>query len=247
MADRDRCLRGSFPERRVVATIAGQKGVRPATIASGAGRDAGVQLRFETSLTSDEYVSQQAWSRASLERCPWHATGGCGLKGHGTYTRLDPPGAKIARFYCRKAQATVSLLPDCLAAKLPGSLAEIEQVIVTVEEAATVEAAADRQRPDVEMPGRLRWVRRRLGQVYAGLLALRTLLPERFGECAPSVCAFRDCLGVEPVMPLLRAYGAEHLHALPPPLGFGPRRSVSLRFMKYQQHSVGPRAPPSRS
>lgn len=219
--------------------------MRPATIVAGADRDAGVQLRYETDLTSDEYVTQQAWQHASLDRCPWHPWGGCGLKGHGTYTRLDPPGAKVPRWYCPKAQATVSMLPDCLAARLSGTLHDVERVVAEVEDAATVEAAADELRPDVEMPGRLRWVRRRLGLVYAGLLALRTLMPDEFADCAATIGAFRDALGVALVLPVLRGIGAEHLHALPPPLGFGPRRTVRLRFMKYQQHSVGARAPPS--
>lgn len=182
-----------------------------------------------------------------MDRCPFHPAGGCGLRRHGTYTRLDPPGAKVARWYCRRAQGTVSLLPDCLAAKLPGSLAEVEQAVATVEDAATVETAADDLRPDVEMPGRLRWVRRRRALVYAGLIALRTLLPDELADCAPTIGSFRDALGTAPVLPLLRALGAEHLHVLPPPLGFGPRRTVPLRFMKRQQHAVGARAPPNGS
>jgi hypothetical protein len=182
-----------------------------------------------------------------LDRCPFHPGGGCGIRRHGTYERLDPPGARIARWYCRRAQATVSLLPDCSAARLPGSLAEVEQVVVAVESAATVEAAADALRPDVELPARLRWVNRRRALVYAGLVALRTLMPEELGECAPTIGGFCDALGVTPVLPLLRSIGAEHLHALPPPLGFGPRRTVPLRFMKRAQHEAGARAPPSGS
>lgn len=221
--------------------------MRPATIGPGADRNAGVQLRYKTGLTSEQYVSQQAWQHASLDRCPWHPAGGCGFKSHGTYTRIYPPGMKIARGYCPDEHATVSMLPDFLAAKLPGTLRDVEQVIAEVEEAATVEAAADQLRPDVEMPGRLRWVGRRRRLVYAGLLALRTLMPDVFADCAATVGAFRDALGVAPVLPVLRAIGAEHLHVLPPPLGFGPRRTVSLHFMKCQQHSVGARAPPSRA
>ena len=60
------------------------------------------------------------------------------------------------------AHTTFSLLPDCLAAKLPGSLEELEQVLSAVEEAPSLEAAADKLRPDILLPGALRWVRRRL-------------------------------------------------------------------------------------
>lgn len=228
----------------VGATIAGQKGVRPATISSGAGRDAGVQLRFTTSLTSAEYVSQQAWQRASLDRCPFHPAGGCGVRRHGTYSRAHPPGTKVARWYCRRAQRTVSLLPDCLAAKLPGALAEAEQVVAAAEGAATVESAADELRPDVELPGALRWIRRRRARVYAGLVALRTLMPVELGDCSPTVGSFRDTLDEVPVLPLLRAVGAAHLHVLPPPLGFGPRRGVAVSKTASLQHRAGARAPP---
>lgn len=227
-------------------TIAGWKGVRSATITAGADRDAGVQLRFATDLTSDEYVSQQAWQYASLEACPWHPEG-CRIKRHGTYERKDPPGAKVARWYCVEAQATVSLLPDCLCAKLPGSLEEAETVVISVEESDSVEAAADALRPDVWMYGRLPWVRRRLRLVYAGLVALRTMLPEIFGDCVPTVGAMREHLGVSPLLPLLRAVGAAFLQMLPPPLGFGPRPRVRLRALKRQQHGALPRAPPSLS
>lgn len=140
----------------------------------------------------------------------------------------------------------MSLLPDCLAAKLSGSLAEVEEVVATVETGATVETAADELRPDVELPGRLRWVGRRRRQVYAGLLALRTLMPEELVGLPATVLGFRKGLGVTPVLPILRALGAEHLHALPPPLGFGPRQAARLRLLKRQQHAVGARAPPGR-
>ena len=55
---------------------------------------------------------------------------------HGTYPRLSPPGARIARWRCRQGHCTFSLLPDCLAARLPGDLAEVEAVVGAVEQAA---------------------------------------------------------------------------------------------------------------
>lgn len=215
----------------------------------GAGRKGRVQIRYETDLTDEAYVIQGAWRAASLERCPWHAAGGCGFKRHGTYPRLEPPGTRIARWYCPKARATVSLLPDCLAAKMSGSLASIEGVLAEAEGTRTVEAAADAIRPDVELPGGLRWLRRRMRLIYAGLLALRTLAPEIFGECAPTVLGFRERLGLVAgaVLPALRSLSARHLHALPAPLGFGPPPSRSLRFMKREQQEAGARAPPARS
>lgn len=203
-----------------------------------------VQVRLETSLTSEQYVTEEAWRRASLDRCPLHPDGGCGMRRHGTYARQAPPGARVARWYCRKGQRTFSLLPDCLAAKLAGSLAEIERVVARVEQGGTVEAAVDELRPDVELPGALRWVRRRLGLVYSGLLSLRTLLPAELCECAPTVFALRARLGTEPVLPALRALGGAHLDVLPPPLGFGPRSSVRLRALRRAQQRPGARGPP---
>jgi hypothetical protein len=88
-----------------------------------------VQLRFECSLTGGEYVNQRAWREASLPRCPLHPKGGCGFARHGTYKRISPPGTLIARWYCPQGHRTFSLLPDCLAARLTGTLAEVESVV----------------------------------------------------------------------------------------------------------------------
>ena len=81
-----------------------------------------VQLRYETGLTGEQYVTAQAWRDARLERCPNHPHGGCSLARHGTYARKTPPGAKVPRWYCRESHTTISLLADCLAARLAGTL-----------------------------------------------------------------------------------------------------------------------------
>ena len=139
-----------------------------------------VQLRFACELTGAEYVSQGAWQKASLPRCPLHPNGGCGFTRHGTYARVTPPGTQIARWYCRTGHCTFSLLPDCLAARLPGTLAEVEAVVRAVEQAPSLEAACRNLRPDIELPGVLRWARRRVQAVHAALQALKGLLPDRF-------------------------------------------------------------------
>ena len=94
-----------------------------------------VQLRFACELTGDEYVSQGAWQKASLPRCPLHPKGGCGFARHDTYARVTPPGTQIARWYCPTGHRTFSLLPDCLAARLKGTLAEVEAVVRAAEQA----------------------------------------------------------------------------------------------------------------
>ena len=55
------------------------------------------------------------------------------MASHGTYGRKTPPGAKIPRWYCRESHTTISLLPDCLAARLPGTLDDLEAVVVAAE------------------------------------------------------------------------------------------------------------------
>jgi hypothetical protein len=99
-----------------------------------------VQLRYACELTGEEYVSQGAWRKASLPRCPLHPKGGCGFARHGTYARVTPPGTQIARWYCPAGHRTFSLLPDCLAARLSGTLAEVEAVVRAVEQAPSLEA-----------------------------------------------------------------------------------------------------------
>lgn len=202
-----------------------------------------MQLRFQTGLTSEEYVSREAWREARLERCPLHPGGGCGLCRHGTYERMSPPGARIARWRCPRGHCTFSLLPDCLAARLAGALAEVEAVVATVEAAPSLEAAADVLRPDIELPGAIRWTRRRVQRVRSTLQLLRGVDPERFAGWPATVGAWRAGLGVAPVLPALRAVGADVLHALPAPLGFAHRPARGGESHFAHQHPMGPDPP----
>jgi hypothetical protein len=202
-----------------------------------------VQVRFECGLTGEEYVTQQAWRQASLTRCPLHPGGGCGLTRHGTYERLSPPGARIARWYCRQGHCTISLLPDCLSSQLSGTLAELEAVVLQVEQGCSLEAACSQLRLDIELPGALRWVRRRVRAVQTILLILRGLLPMCFPACEPTLQSFARHLGTQPVLPLLRAIAASWLPSLPPPLGFRPRPRCGGGPMKDHQQSMGPDPP----
>ena len=203
-----------------------------------------MQLRFHSGHTSEHYVSAAGWREARLPRCPRHPHGGCGFARHGTYRRKSPPGTRIARWYCRKAHETFSLLPDCLAARLPGALSEVEAVVRAVEAAPSVERAADIVRPDIELPGALRWVRRRVRAVRQSLTALRGVLPELFGSCPATLEAFGARLGVTAVLPALRGIAAEVLHELPAPLGLRPRRLAIGESHPVHQHSMGPDPPP---
>jgi hypothetical protein len=149
---------------------------------------------------------------------------------------------RVARWYCPDAHETFSLLPDCLAARLVGSLDEVEQVVVEVEGSASVEAAASRLRPDIELPGALRWVRRRVTGVRAALLALVTLIPGRAGTRL-ELSAVRVELSTERALVALREISAAHLLALTRPLGFRPARTGRGQGEERLQHKTGPDPP----
>lgn len=203
-----------------------------------------VQLRDPTKLTSEDYVTQKAWLKASLDRCPAHPRGGCGFHRNGTYGRVAPPGMRIARWYCPTARKTYSLLPDFLASRLSGDLAAVEDVVAQAEQCPSVEAAANTLRmDDISLPSAVRWVRRRLMPVRATLLALVTLMPTLFAGCAPTLRDVRRVLGTESALVVLREVGAAHVGALPPPFGFGPRRKGGWRRWGARQHGTGPDPP----
>ena len=105
---------------------------------------------------------------------------------HGTYERKTPEGCQIARWYCRESHTSFSGLPDCLAARLPGTLDELEAVVVMAEEAGSLEEAANEARcPEdedaIELPGALRWLRRRLDLIYNVLARVIGLIPQARG------------------------------------------------------------------
>jgi hypothetical protein len=202
-----------------------------------------VQVRHATGLTSEEYVRQKGWLAARLGRCPFHPEGGCGLVRHGTYPRVSPPGCLIARWWCPPAHTTISLLPDFLCSRLTGSLAEVEAVVAAVEVAQTREQASEALRPDIELPGALRWLRRRTRLVHAGLAAAIGLLPGLLAGCRPTVMSVRSALGAEVALVRLRLELAPHLVVLPPPLGFGPRPAPRRPSPTALQQEAGPDPP----
>jgi hypothetical protein len=154
---------------------------------------------------------------------------------------MEPPGMRIARWYCRDAHMTFSALPDCMAARVAGSLDEVEQVALLAESKG-VEAAAHDLRTEIDLPGAMRWIRRRRDAVRVGLLALITALPGRLGTI-PRIQAVRTVLESERALVSLREIGADHLHALSNPLGFcRPHQRRSERDL-VTQHETGPDPP----
>ena len=216
-------------------------GPRGGTTPPGRGR---LQLRYETGLTGEGYVRAEAWRDARLERCPNHPHGGCSLARHGTYARKTPRGTQIARWYCPESHTTFSLLPDCLAARLPGELDTLEAVVAHAERAPSRSAAANALRRDpVGLAGAIRWVQRRVLLVHHALLLVIGLLPEQLERCVAEVGAVRTRLGTDSALVALRALSAAQLPVLPAPLGFHPhRRSSTIRHRRFQ-HKMGPDPP----
>lgn len=145
---------------------------------------------------------------------------------------------RVARWYCRRAQMTFSLLPDCMSARMGGSLDEAERV-VSLSEAISVEKAAMALRVDeVELPGALRWLRRRRLGVHAALLALITAFSGQLGSVA-KVGSVRLVLDTQRVLVALREIGAGHLQTLPAPLGFDRRATRGAKRGNGLQHETG--------
>ena len=189
-----------------------------------------MQLLWKCPFTDEQYVTQRAWEGAILDRCPFHPDGGCGLEELGSYSRVEPVGVRVPRWWCPKQRASISLLPSFLAARLQGTLAAVEHVVASVEAAGGISAAVDVVHPpDAEEPvglvGALRSIRRRVRAVRAALVAIATLLPEHFAGVRPTLSAFRAALGGNAVLVRLRELAERHLDALPTPLGFRARAS----------------------
>jgi hypothetical protein len=136
-------------------------------------------------------------------------------------------------------------LPDCLAATLPGTLAEVEQVVTAAEEAPSLWEVADLLRPDSwSKMSAVRWVWRRVRSVRAVLSAVVGLFPARFAGIEPTLAALRQVIGTDQVLVALRELVADHLHALPSPVGFCPRFARRATRPHRHQHSMGPAPPP---
>jgi hypothetical protein len=179
-------------------------------------------------LADGRYVTESAWESAILDGCPFHPEGGCGVEKLGSYPRVEPAGVRIPRWWCPKQHASFSLLPAFLAARLSGTLAAVEDVAAAVEQAGSVAAAVDAVHPPeaddaIGLACALRSMRRRVRAVRAALLAIATLMPERFAGVAPTLAAFREALGGGRVLVTLRQVAEQHLAALPVPLGFRAR------------------------
>lgn len=180
-----------------------------------------MQVRLVTPSTSEDYVTCELWSNATLEACPWHPQGGCGFARHGTYQRVKPVNTHVARWYCRKAGHTVSALPDCLASHRSGTLDECEALVRVVEMAPSLEVACRELRTDIELPGAQRYVTRVARAVHAALKIIKGLFPTRFIN-EPTLTDFARVIDTPNVLMALRDIASRYLPELPTPLGFNP-------------------------
>ena len=141
-------------------------------------------------------------------------------------------------------------MPDCLAARLPGTLDALEAVVVVAEEASSQEEAANEVRcpsddDAIELPGALRWLRRRVDLVHDVLARVIGLIPDKLAGCAATMGAVRDKLKSNSALMALRGLVAGQLQTLPAPLGFQPH-GIGARGRKPGfQHSMGPDPPPA--
>ena len=199
-----------------------------------------MQLRFKSGLTGAEYVTRKGWKLASLPCCPIHEPGAnCGFARHGTYSRKTPPGTEIARWRCPTGHCTFSLLPDHLAARFPGMLCDIEEVLASVEQARSLETEAQRLRSlDISLPSAVRWVRRRVSPARQLFKRVIELFPQRLAGCALRLASLRKRLGCDCVLVKLREVAEDHLAELVPPLGFKPPPYARAeRKSRFHQHT----------
>lgn len=184
-----------------------------------------MQIVFASGHTSESYVSQEGWREASIERCP-RCNGR--IPRHGTYRRKAPEGTQIARFYCHPCHLTVSLLPRCLAAGYSDTLAVQQEAVDAIDVHDSFDAAAIALRPDIELQGARRWLRRRLRR-HALTLALAS-----------------TALGVSPdgvEVFALRDNAPRLIRELPTPVGLSHRPLAHWRGPSPRQQPMGPDPP----
>lgn len=203
-----------------------------------------VQMRLATALTSEQYISQQAWRGASLPGCPLgHEP--CRAVGHGSYGRKKPAGIRVARRRCKPCGVTIGLLPDFLASRVSGTLDELEQAAAVAERAPSQWKAAEQLRPhDGAFESAVKWVRFRIRIVAELLRCAVGLVPELLG-CEPTLGAMRDQLGLDGggVLRKLRGLCEPHLGSLAAPLGLVPRPHAADKRKRCRPQSTGPDPP----
>ncbi|MEA1921988.1 MAG: hypothetical protein U9N63_04965 [Pseudomonadota bacterium] len=178
-----------------------------------------MQIRNNVNVSVSEYNRQNLCEKAELKQCPIHPEGGCGIRRHGSYERVVPMKFEIPRWYCRKGHATIALVPDFLPSRFPGTLKDVEEVVVEAQKHPTLVSAAEHIRPDIGLQGGLRWLNRRINYVSTALKACAGLFPEIGFK---NLEQLQKAFGVDSVLSHLREILKEHLYALPRIIGLIP-------------------------
>ncbi len=148
---------------------------------------------------------------------------------------------------------TFSALPDCLSARLSGTLHEIEREVLRVEVAKSLAAAVRDERCEVELPAVLRYFGRRVTAIHRALRAIKGLYPDLLGTAVASVTEFTRALDrasdaalpapaalpIDSVLVRLREMVSGHLAMLPAPLGFNPAPIKARQPGLWRQHRTG--------
>lgn len=150
----------------------------------------------------------------------------------------------IARFYCKRAKTTFSLLPDFLSSRYRGELNAFETVCVAAERSKDVMSIANEHRAQNEEPvttqgAARRWVLRRCVLFAIGMHALRGGAVDLV-QGLRTASELRERMSTEHALLSLRAIVALNLASLPPPLGFGPWPNADRRRRERVQHSMAP-------
>ena len=178
-----------------------------------------MQIRYSVNVSASEYNKQKLCEKAELNQCPIHPEGGCGIRRHGTYARKWPIKLKIPCWYCRAAHTLISLLPDFLPSRLSGTLKQVEKVVLEAQKYPSLESAAENIRPNIELPGAVRWLRRRIKYVTQILTRGAGILPQ-FGF--KNLKQLQKTFKIDFVLPYLREILETHLHKLPHIIGLIP-------------------------
>jgi hypothetical protein len=202
-----------------------------------------VQVRLPIALTSEQYITQQAWRGASLPYCPF-GNDRCEAVGHGSYARLRPAGLRIARRYCERCGVTIGLVPDFASSRVSGTLDDFEEVSAAAEGSRSLWEAASQVRPfDGAFESAVKWVRFR-AQTVRKLLRTAVGLVGELAGCEPRLGAVRERLGLSGgVLQKLRELCEPHLEALPAPVGLVPRPHGGRKRKGRPPQSTGPDPP----
>ena len=158
----------------------------------------------------------------------------------------DPARDEDRSLVLPESHTTFSLLPECLAARFPGELDEVEAVVAHAEQAPSLAAAANELRRDaVELPGAMRWVGRRVRLVHHVLSIVIGLLPEYLVRCIAEMGAVRTAAPDRD-----RAQSTAHPGRRAAPraartVGVPTPPSGTTNRLRARQHKMGPDPPPA--